>query len=215
MYTTRFSFSESSIDPKNQRLFAPFCGALNIHTIELNINGVIGDGFFVIQHPWIVIDQAKLGYPVENTDNISVRIEYFYKSANIAVLDFLVTNEYPSATRTKTVEIISKHYIDGFFALDNGLYKEAVLNFGTVLEGILNHTLKFKKLNELIKQEKSVNTPSAHPVKALMLEIKDLRNRVHPEQISAFGDVSREEAQKAKYNIQEIILFYKDKTVHY
>lgn len=96
-------------------------------------------------------------------------------------------------------EIISKHYISGQFSLDNGLYKEAALNFGTVLEGVLSKDLSSKSLNDLIRDY------SGSADITLMNEIRKFRNKVHPKLIGTSQDITRYEGIKARNNL-EIIL---------
>jgi hypothetical protein len=79
------------------------------------------------------------------------------------------------------------------------LYKNAVLNFGTTLEGLLNKSLTNKKLNDLIIQyEGSADKDHMH-------FIRRLRNKVHPNQISLSEDITRKEAVEARNKLETII----------
>ncbi|MDD2486903.1 MAG: hypothetical protein PHS92_00835 [Candidatus Gracilibacteria bacterium] len=137
-------------------------------------------------------------------DILSIDINYFYiKADNKKILSFLIDDSY--SDKDKSTEIISKHYSEGQFSLDNGLYKDAVLNFGTVLEGILNKGLEDIKLWKLIKEY------SGNADKESMKKIQGFRNKVHPNLIKDFEDISREDAIEAR-NLLEILIynFFKD-----
>jgi hypothetical protein len=138
------------------------------------------------------------GFQIDQSDSIVFDVNYFYiKPMNTEVLGFLIDGTYSNQTKTKG--IISKHYIEGQFSLDNGLYKNAVLNFGTTLEGLLNKQLNNTTLKHLI------DGYSGAADKVDMHLLRKLRNKVHPNQISNSQDISRMEAINAR-NILELIL---------
>ena len=83
--------------------------------------------------------------------------------------------------------------------MDNGLYKNAVLNFGTTLEGLLNKELQRIDLNDLINYY--IGTAN----KDDMHYIRQLRNKVHPNQINAPQDISAKEAVEARNKLEKIL----------
>jgi hypothetical protein len=88
----------------------------------------------------------------------------------------LVDSSFGNPSLSK--EIISKHYTEGQFCLDNGLYKNAVVNFGTTLEALLNKNFQSKKFEVLI------NNYFGTTDKVVMNSIRNLRNKIHPNRIS-------------------------------
>lgn len=148
MYKGIFKVTGNLIDEANQELFTPFVNCYHLHSATISFNGIsyeedIDFSFIGNKTKW------NADFNIESTDIFNFEINYFYiKPDNINILDFLVDGTYVNPAKTK--EIISKHYIEGQFSLDNGLYKNAVLNFGTALEGILNKSLTSKKLDKLI-----------------------------------------------------------------
>lgn len=198
MYKAVFKIQPECIDPVNQEIFTPFINCYQIHSVMLNIGGLIQE-----QDIDFEIDEHKtkwLGniFGIHSEDSILFDINYFYiKPENVEVLGFLINETYSNPLKTK--EIISRHYIDGQFSLDNGLYKNAALNFGTVLEGLLNKTLSNKKL------EKLIDDYSGTADKEAMHFIRNIRNKVHPNRISNTEDVSRLEAIQARDKLEIII----------
>lgn len=148
MYKGIFKVTGNLIDEANKELFTPFVNCYHLHSATISFNGIsyeedIDFSFIGNKTKW------NADFNIESTDIFNFEINYFYiKPDNINILDFLVDGTYVNPAKTK--EIISKHYIEGQFSLDNGLYKNAVLNFGTALEGILNKSLTSKKLDKLI-----------------------------------------------------------------
>lgn len=211
VYTTRFQFSPASIDVPNHRLFAPVLGAVHSHIVEVDINGVREDTEFWLLHPWLQLDQTKLGFRLAKDDRISLHMEYFYKVDRPGLFWFMTGCK--EETPDRRTQIISKHYIDGHFAFDNGLYKEAVLNFGTVVEAILNVELKVRNLRNMIDTEICASTDRG--IRERMHMVRTLRNKVHPERIDETADVSKHDAMQARLALQEIILFYKDEAPAY
>ncbi len=198
MYKAVFKIQSDCLEVANQEIFTPFVNCYQIHSVTMYVNGVSYEQdivFCFIGHKtkWI-----NIGFQLETTDTIIFDINYFYiRPDDIEVLGFLVDTLYSNQTKSK--EIISKHYIEGQFSLDNGLYKNAVLNFGTTLEGILNKSLTNQDLNDLI------NNYTGSADKTDMHFIRQLRNKVHPNQISATQDISRKEAIEARNYLEVII----------
>jgi|JFJP01.1.fsa_nt_gi hypothetical protein len=197
MYKAIYKIQSDTIDKATQEIFTPFIDCYHIHSVSIYINGIAYEqdvDFVFIKHK----TKCFCGFQIEKTDTIICDINYFYiQPNNIDVLGFIVDTSFTNAAKSK--EIISKHYIEGQFSLDNGLYKNAVLNFGTTLEGILNKSLTKKDLEYLINNYVgNANQDSMH-------FIRKLRNKVHPNRISATADISRQEAVEAR-NKLEIIL---------
>jgi hypothetical protein len=212
-YSTLYPISLSTLDFDKQRIFAPVCAAMHIHIIKLCINGLAIVQGFKVQHPWIYVDRIVLGYEIDANDDLRLEIEYFYKSDFGDVLDTLVDTTYPAETASKSKAILSSHYIDGHFALDNGLYREAVTNFGTVIETLVNRTLNHDQLKSLISNDPTVS--SDPKIQQHMHDLRELRNRVHPNQISKMGTISREDAESARLKLQDIIYhFFKTANPH-
>jgi len=212
-YSTLYPLSQTTVDFTQQRIFAPVCAAMQIHTMKLYINGQVQVRGFRFLHPWLSVDKVVLGFEIDNTDELWLEIGYFYKSDRADLLDTLVNSSYPTTTASKTKSILSTHYIDGHFALDNGLYKEAITNFGTVIETLVNRDLSHSQLNCLISNDPvAISDPK---VQHYMHDLRELRNRVHPNQISKMGSISRENAESARFKLQDIVyLFFKASNPH-
>jgi divalent metal cation (Fe/Co/Zn/Cd) transporter len=75
------------------------------------------------------------------------------------------------------------------------------MNFWTVLEWLLNKKLSTDSLDILINE-----SWFSQDIKNKMNDIKNLRNRVHPNRIADNWEITKEEALKVK-NYLEIILF--------
>ena len=88
--------------------------------------------------------------------------------------------------------------------MDNGLYKNAVLNFGTTLEALLNKNLQDKKLCDLIKDYSGATDKTAMTENE-MTSIRNLRNKVHPHRISQTQDITRKEAINTRNQLEIII----------
>ncbi len=206
MHSTLCPLSKHVIDGSAQRIFAPVISTMHLHTIKIVINGVFYLRGFRCEHPWIYFDEALLGFPIGEDDEIYIEGHYFYKTDATNLWDSVVDASYPLATANDTKRILSRHYIDGHFSLDNGLYKEAVINFGTVVEALVNRTLSREKLEVLINKDPTSLLDSS--IQNKMHNLRNLRNRVHPNQISANGEITREEAENARYELQEIMFHY-------
>lgn len=198
MYKALFKIQKDCYDIVNQEIFTPFINCYQIHSITMLINGLAQEqdiDFEIIGHKTKLIG---LGYNFDNDDTIVLDINYFYmRPDDIEILGFLIDVSYNNQVKSK--EIISKHYVEGQFSLDNGLYKNAVLNFGTALEGILNKSLSNQTLNDVI------NAYTGSADKNAMHFIRQLRNKVHPNQINVTQDITRKEAIEARNNLEKII----------
>lgn len=196
MYKAIYKIQTECLDSENNKIFTPFINCYQIHSVIIYVNGLAQEmdiDFYINNHETIWSEDY-----FENDWSLIFEINYFYiKPDNIEIFSFLIDNSFSDQTKSK--EIISKHYIEGQFSLDNGLYKNAVLNFGTTLEGLLNKSLTNRKLNNLINQyEGSANKDDMH-------FIRRLRNKVHPNQISLSEDITRKEAVEARNKLETII----------
>ena len=203
-YSIQYVFSATVLNEIEQKIFAPIIGALNIHSAKLFCNGLVNVTGFALQHPWIYVDEKQIGYKLESTDQIWLEANYFYKTSHGHLLDSIVDSNYQEKDKTKN--ILSSHFIDGHFSFDNGLYKEAVSNFGTVVEALVNTELKYCRMEKMINNERRLKDEPK--IRAKMLLINRLRNRVHPEQISNCGQITREEASKARLALQDILFWF-------
>jgi hypothetical protein len=205
-YSTQFEFAEGVLDEPLQRIFAPIVGAWFVQSSRLSINGQMIMSGFRLEHPWIVWDQTDVGYALHVGDNVCLQADYFYKTDRIHLLDCVLPRDYPSATAGAAKEIMSTHFIDGHFAFDNGLYKEAVSNFGTVAEALLNRTMENTALKTLITNDPVAK--KAPTIQDSLNFIRELRNRVHPNQIKSSGNISFEDARSARHQLQKILHFF-------
>lgn len=197
MYKAIYKVTDSCIDITNQEIFSPFINCYHLHSATISFNGVSyeeDNDFIFVGHKtrWTSAFQLEAG------DTLIYELNYFYiRPDDTNVLSFIIDHTYSNPAKSK--EIIAKHYIEGQFSLDNGLYKNAALNFGTTLEGILNKTLAKQDLKNLI----DLYTGTAN--KTAMHSIRTLRNKVHPNRISVTQDVTRKEAIEAR-NYLEVIM---------
>lgn len=205
MYSTLYTFTEGVKDFSNQRIFAPIVGAMKINTMKIAVNGVSYAQGFKIDGCWLVFNREHFGSRIlTEGGEVALEVDYFYKSDVNNLLNSVVDSTYKFADKTK--EILSQHYIDGHFSLDNGLYKEAVINFGVVVEALVNRKMSTGSLCEKIRIDKCAEQDKSIQLK--MLDIKKLRNRVHPNRIAEYGAVNREDAYSARFNLQEIMYHY-------
>lgn len=202
MYKAKYHIPHDCLpnDNSNQSIFAPFLQCYYTHGINIIVNGMtLNDvGVVKITDYWAEWQVQEADFHLDKGDNVVFEIDYFYmRPDNTEVLAFLIDSS--DANLKKTKNIISSHYVQGQFALDNGLYKSAVLSFGTTLEGLLNKELKYKKLSLLIDGYKgSADKQSMH-------FIRELRNKVHPEKIEQTEDVTRQEAISAREHLEVIL----------
>jgi hypothetical protein len=199
MYKAIYKIQPDCLDSSNRTIFTPFINCYQIHSVSVYANGLVQE-----QEVDFVFSGCNTIWNEDYFRNdwaIVFDINYFYmKPNNVKVLSFLVNDAFTYESRTK--EIISKHYIEGQFSLDNGLYKNAVLNFGTTLEALLNKDLSYANFEKLINSCK-------YSCKLEMLAIKDLRNRVHPNNILDSKDISRVEAVQARNYLEKILKIMK------
>lgn len=199
MYKAIFKISIECIDFSKQVIFTPFINCYIIHSAYMIVNGVIYEenvDFKFENHLTKMIE----GNELEDGDHIIIELNYFYmRNEDNQILSFLINDKKGYTHIDLTNEIVSKHYVEGQFSLDNGLYKNAALNFGTVLEGLLNKRLENTTLNSLI--EKDIDNDD----KERMHSIRLLRNKVHPNRLIETEDICRKEAIEARNNL-EIIL---------
>lgn len=198
MYKAIFKIENECINVIEQEIFTPFINCFQMHSVMVYVNGLAQEQDF--DYKFIGHKTKWLGdiFDLHSGDSIVFDMNYFYiRPDDIEVLGFLVDTTYLNPLKSK--EIISKHYIEGQFSLDNGLYKNAVLNFGTTLDGILNKNLVRKELNDLIIEY------SGEADKESMHFIRQLRNKVHTNQISASQDISRTEAIEARNKLETIL----------
>lgn len=208
MYKAIYKVQNECIDKSMGRIFAPFLMCYHLHSLEVMRNGVQQEesvDFLIDKTEWIRWKDAQVIKNLPEGESIIIGINYFYKREDDSqILKFKIDqlNQMGRYSHpNKTIEIISKHYMDGQFSFDNGLYKNAVLNFGIVLEGLLN-----EKLNNKFTLEKLINMNQGAANKTDMHFIRELRNKVHPAKLLNFNDITREEAIECR-NKLEIILF--------
>lgn len=199
MFKAIFKISEECIDIGNQEIHTPFINCYTIHSAYMFVNGIVyeQDVDFEFENH---LTKWKGSFEIESRDSIILELNYFYiRNEDYRILNCITEGDAEYSQIELTNKIISKHYTEGQFSLDNGLYKNSALNFGTVLEGILNKSMTNTTLNELIvKYRGSVD-------KNLMHSIRVLRNKVHPNKLIETEDITRKEAIDARYNL-EIIL---------
>ncbi len=192
MYKAVFKIQSDCISEIKQEIFTPFVRCYYIHSIVLIVNGMACeegvdfeiDGFLI---KW------EGDFSLEKSYSIVCEIDYFYmKPDEDRALDFVVDSTYADNDKTNT--IISKHYIRGQFSLDNGLYNNAVSNFGTALEGILNKKLEKKTLGQLVDKSEP------------MIFIKNIRDKIHPGRISVDGEITRKEAIQVRDCLEKILM---------
>lgn len=201
MYKSIFKISFQCIDFSKQEIHTPFINCYIIHSAYMIVNGVIYEENVVFKfenHFTKMLEGNKL----EDGDHIIIELNYFYmRNEDKQILNFLISEERGYSHMDLTNGIVSKHYVEGQFSLDNGLYKNAALNFGTVLEGLLNKRLGDTPLNSFIEDYIDDDNDN----KERMHSIRLLRNRVHPNRLIETEDISRKEAIEARNNL-EIIL---------
>lgn len=199
MFKAIFKIPKECIDVKNQEIHTPFINCYIIHSAYMFINGIVYEeveDFEFEKH----LTKWKGSFEIEVNDSITLELNYFYiRNEDYRILNCITEGDVEYSEIELTNKIISKHYAEGQFSLDNGLYKNSVLNFGTVLEGILNKSMANTTLNELI-----VNYTGSID-KNLMHSIRVLRNKVHPNKLIKTEDISRKEAVQIRNNL-EIIL---------
>ena len=217
MYRTLIRTEKGAIDRVKQRVCLPVLAAYEIHSVHIDfIDSAHYESVdFRIEVPFVVwLNNCTAARMLgdEEDDCLYLHVDYFYRKADSApecklLADGLIDSTFRSSPSTKEIdvaekrkEIFTKHYISGHFALDNGLFKEAVVNFETVVEVLLNTELKYANLRDLI--ERTPLAPSYHDE---MSFIGDCRNKVHPERLRDVGDVSRADAMRCRQDLALII----------
>ena len=197
MYKAIYKIQPGCLDEQSQTIFSPFINCYYLHSAIILVNGQAQEEYvdFVFKgHKTHWTGEFAL----EASDTIVYELNYFHiRPDDIEVLGFLVDSSFGDPNCSK--KIISKHYTEGQFCLDSGLYKNAVLNFGTMLEALLNKNLQSKDFVNLIKNY------SGKADKTAMTLIRELRNKVHPNRISQTQDITKEEAIKTRNQLEVII----------
>jgi len=194
MYKAIYRIQPECIDPKENKIFAPFLNCYELHSVFVNINGLIEDDIR-IEGNYAYVNKP---YPIDREWKTTFDINYFYMNLNNTnIFDYLIDSKYEDPPNSK--KIAAKHYVEGQFSLDNGLYKNAILNFGTTLECLLNKVLDKSDLADLIKQYDGFAS------KEDMDAIRILRNKVHPNRIKDMQDINQSDAVKTR-NMLEVIL---------
>ncbi|MBN2295355.1 MAG: hypothetical protein JXM70_23190 [Pirellulales bacterium] len=215
MYRTLIRSERGAIDKANRRVFLPVLAAYEIHSVHIDFLGCTTQHEsidFRIDVPFIHWLDDGIANTLRSDDHLFLHVDYFYRKAETApeclrlgtgLIRSTLTHTPTSAENAATAkreQIFVKHYIDGQFALDNGLFKEAVVNFGTVVEVLLNTELKHANLTDLI-----ATTPLASGYHTQMHFIRKCRNKVHPNRLRDFDDVTRIDAIQCRQNLDLII----------
>ena len=211
-------FKSRLIIPKENivgsKIFLPITICYEIHSATINQNGLLNEEFenFEIKPPYIDFS-SDISDLKSYSDPLSLDVNYHYKKSPYDQVCQDFSNSVITASwfgnpinlspdiESKRKEIFIKHYIDANFALDSGLYKESVLNFGTCLEVILNRELENEKLMNLINSCDS----SLSSFETEMHKIRTLRNRVHPNQLNSFNDISRKDSYECRVILERIL----------
>lgn len=194
MYKAIYRIQPECIDPKENKIFAPFLNCYELHSVFVNINGLIEDDIRIEGNYTFL----SMPYPIDREWKTTFDINYFYMNLNNTnIFDYLIDSKYKDPLNSK--KIAAKHYVEGQFSLDNGLYKNAILNFGTALECLLNKKLDSSSLGLLINQYTGLAPKTG------MISIKDLRNKVHPNRIMDMEDINQSDAIQVR-NMLEVIL---------
>jgi len=200
MYKAKYKIQKELIDNSKNRIYTPFLQCYYLHSVTFFYNGISHDLFneFDISHPYITL---KGPFDFGDNDSLVFEVNYHYMHKDAQIFDHIIDNTY--SDETKSNSIASKHYIEAQFSLDNGLYKNAVLNLGTSLETLLNKTLTNQNLQNLIDNH------SGAADKKLMHDLRQLRNRVHPNRIVETQDVDIVEALKVREDFELILKKFK------
>lgn len=198
---------------KGAKIYIPLTVCYEPHSIVVNFNGMAQEEYHNFKLTPSIIDFESNSFSFTENDDLSIEINYHYKRSSTdnfcqMFATNIITASWFGATVTssptiegKRKEIFIKHYIDAQFSLDTGLYKESVLNFGTALEVILNKDLSSgTKLQNRIDACTQLSTLNAE-----MHKIRAYRNKVHPNKLVSFEDVTRKDAYECR-TIFEIIL---------
>ncbi len=211
MYTAKIQCQNELLDVPNQKIFLLNLICYEIKSVKLMINGILyqENEDFSIEVPFIKFYGA---FKIENDDSIVIFIDYFYKrnsdSREMLNLVERLIQQFESSPSTqleitkreKRAEIFVAHFISANFSLDNGLYKEAVMNFGTCVEVILNTELKNKTLNSLIANSKYVQKVNQN-----LDSIRNYRNKIHVNKLDSTSDITRKDAEDCKNKFSIIL----------
>ena len=194
MYKAIYRIQPECIDEKENKIFTPFLNCYELHSVFANSDGHIENIFYKEEN----FSYIKRLYIHDNYFNLTFDINYFYiRLNNTPIFESIINSSYKDTENSKS--IASKHYIEGQFSLDNGLYKNAVMNFGTTLECLLNKRLDNSKFEKLINQYQGLAS------KEDMHYIRELRNKVHPNRIKDFQDITQSEAVDARNKLEVIL----------
>jgi hypothetical protein len=194
MYKAIYRIQPECINEKENKIFTPFLNCYELHSVFVNSDGHIENIF----HWEGNFSYIKRLYIHDSSFNLTFDINYFYIRLNhTPIFESIIDSNYKDKENSKS--IASKHYIEGQFSLDNGLYKNAVMNFGTTLECLLNKRLDNSKFEKLINQYQGLAS------KEDMHYIRELRNKVHPNRIKDFQDITQSEAVDARNKLEVIL----------
>jgi len=212
MYRTLIEILPSNIKPASnneQKIFVPFLAVYELHIVTLQTEALFTlPSEYKIESPFIIWS----GNPkLDENDKLILYVDYFYKkSPSDPILqkmgDIIIEKFRSTCTEqnNKRKDIILKHWTNGLFAFDNGLYKEAVLNYGTIIEAILNTNLTRTSLRNLIDNIQADNILSSFKEK--MHNVRVARNRVHANELAKLDDdIDSSEAYRCRKVIDEII----------
>jgi hypothetical protein len=194
MYKAIYRIQPDCIDEKENKIFTPFLNCYEVHSVFVNSGGLIEDALsFDGNYTYI-----KTLYIHDKSFRLTFDINYFYMNLNNTnIFDYIIDSKYKDPHNSK--KIAAKHYIEGQFSLDNGLYKNAILNFGTTLECLLNKNLNGWNFKKLIEQyEGSASKDEMH-------SIRDLRNKVHPNRITDMEDINQSDAIEVRNKLEVIL----------
>lgn len=193
--------------------FAPYFESYQIHNYRVSINGQV--------HLWGTDDikyqdgRIRLGsYDVgSGLYDLVIDIDYFYKSQIFPPWESYLKREkiwfHDDETQQKRFDIIAQHYTDGQFALDNGLYKEAVWNFAVVLETLVKKDLDQWKKRERLSLCDSINASSVtQEMKDDMHFIRTIRNNIHPKKLIENSVCTQQEAIKCRQKLEKILHYF-------
>jgi hypothetical protein len=193
MYKAIYRIQSECIDPKENKIFTPFMNCYELHSVFVNINGLIEDDTRIEGNYTFL----NMPYPIDREWKTTFDINYFYMNLNNTnIFDCLIDSKYKYPLNSK--KIAAKHYVEGQFSLDNGLYKNAILNFGTTLECLLNKALDRSELADLIKEYDGFAS------KEDMDKIRVLRNKVHPNRIKDMHEINQSDAIQVR-NMLEVL----------
>lgn len=200
MYKSLIKIHSDCIYEDSQSIFVPCINCYYIHSIFLYMGGLANEegSDFEIEHPFIKWRYEDFGATIEKSDSLRLEINYHYmKFEETTCFDFIIHDEFVDFDKSN--KIASKHYMEGIFSLDNGLYKNSVTNFGTVLEALLNRKLNNVSLKKLIEQYEDIS------IIPHMEYVRNTRNKIHASAIVGNQDVTRKEAIECRNSLDRIL----------